>query len=76
MSPLDTRVAMLLDELRRDWGAVESSLERARSTDSAESAPAAAYVALALDHAYQAFESMLVRIERALALPERSRQAN
>jgi len=34
-------------------------------------APEAALVALSLDHAYQAFESLLVRVERALGLPER-----
>lgn len=29
-------------------------------------------MALSLDHAYQALETILVRIERALGLPERS----
>lgn len=31
-----------------------------------------ALVALSLDHAYQAFETLLVRMERALGLPERT----
>lgn len=34
--------------------------------------PESALVALSLDHAYQAFESMLVRLERVLGLPARA----
>ena len=35
-------------------------------------APQAALVALSLDHAYQAFETILTRVERAIGLPERA----
>jgi hypothetical protein len=44
----------------------------AGSYDPAHGAPEAAFVALALDHAYQAFETLLVRLEEALGLPRRT----
>jgi hypothetical protein len=72
VSPLDARVAVLVAELRREWGQVTAHLAKARSADPASGEPEAALVALALDHAYQAFETLLVRLERALGLPERT----
>lgn len=72
MSPADARAAVLLAECRRDWDAVKAHLKRARETDPAKGPAEAALVALSLDHAYQAFETILLRIERALVLPERS----
>lgn len=72
MSPLDARMTLLLEELRRDWGAVGEQLRRARDVEPGKGSLEAAFVALALDHAYQALETMLVRLERALGLPERT----
>lgn len=72
MSPVDVRMAKVLDEIRRDWDAVEAHLRRAQSVDPATGDPEAALVALSLDHAYQAFETLMVRLERALGLSERS----
>lgn len=72
MSPVDSRMAFLVAECRRDWGAVRTHLARARSVDPSHGAPQAALIALALDHAYQGFETILVRIERAAGLPERT----
>lgn len=72
MSPLDARVAVLAAELQREWGLVTAHLAKARSVDPARGDAEAALVALALDHAYQAFETLLVRVERALGLPTRS----
>lgn len=72
MTPVDARVALLRAELERDWNQAVSHLHRAESVDPARSPQDAAYVALSLDHAYQAFETMLLRIERALRLPERA----
>jgi hypothetical protein len=72
MSPTDVRLAALKVEVERDWREVERQLERARSVDPRRSAPEAAFVALALDHAYQAMEQILLTLERALRLPERS----
>ena len=72
MSPRDARVAAQLQEMRRDWDAVRTHAERAARTDPSSGAAEAAYVALSLDHAFQAFETMLLRVERALGLPERS----
>lgn len=40
--------------------------------DPSRGKPEAAFVALELDHAYQAFETLLVRIERVLGLPPRT----
>jgi hypothetical protein len=45
---------------------------RAASVDPAHGDPEAALVALSMDHAYQALEQILLAIERALRLPERS----
>jgi ribonuclease HepT-like protein len=70
--PEDARVLLLRAEVERDWTMVRAHLDRARSVDAAAGAPQAALVALSLDHAYQAFETMLLRIERALGLPERT----
>jgi hypothetical protein len=72
MSPLDVRVAKLVDEISRDWAAVEAHLQRAQSVDPKAGDPEAALVALSLDHAYQGFETLMVRIERVLGLPERT----
>jgi hypothetical protein len=72
MSPLDARTAKLLADVRRDWQQVKAHLERGRTVDPRSGAPQQALVALSLDHAYQAFETLLVRLERALGLPERS----
>ncbi len=74
MTPLDARVAQLIAELERDWKHAKTNLTRATSVEPAASPAAAALVALALDHAYQAFETFLVRVERALGLPERAGQ--
>lgn len=71
MSPLDARTAKLLADIRRDWQQVRAHLERGRAVNPSAGAPEQALVALSLDHAYQAFETLLVRIERALGLPER-----
>ncbi|MBI5480601.1 MAG: hypothetical protein HY906_17215 [Deltaproteobacteria bacterium] len=71
MSPLDARVAVLVAELQREWGQIAVHLAKAGSVDPASGDAAAALVALSLDHAYQAFETWLVRLERALGLPER-----
>ncbi len=72
MSPVDARIAQLLAELERDWQSVESNLTRARDVDPGGGDPEAALVALSLHHAYQAFESLLLGLERALGLPERT----
>jgi hypothetical protein len=63
---------MLRAEVERDWDMVLAQLRRATSVDPACGAPEAALVALSLDHAYQAFENVLVRLERALGLPART----
>lgn len=63
---------MLREELARDWRMVEEHLHNATSADPAQGLPLASFVALSLDHAYQAFETLLVRLERSLGLPERS----
>jgi hypothetical protein len=72
LSPVETRTALLCAECRRDWEAVRKHAERARSTDPTNGEAQAALVALSLDHAYQGFESILVRLERAAGLPERT----
>jgi hypothetical protein len=72
VSPTDVRLAALKVEVERDWREVGRQLERARSVDPAGSAPEAAFVALALDHAYQAMEQALLTLERGLRLPERA----
>jgi hypothetical protein len=72
LSPADARAALVLAECRRDWDVVKAHLQRARDASPSASAAEAALVALSLDHAYQAFETILLRVERALGLPERS----
>ncbi len=57
---------------RRDWELVRANRAKAQAVDPHRVGAESAWVALALDHAYEAFETMLVRIERALAMPERS----
>lgn len=71
MSPADARILQLVAELRRDWEQAERHCQRAQTADPAADEARAAFVALSLDHAYQAFETFLVRLERALGLPER-----
>ena len=75
MSPTDARAALLHAECTRDWAAVKTHLSRARSTDPSRGDAEAALVALSLDHAYQAFETILLRLERAAGLPERTGRA-
>lgn len=72
MNPIESRVAQLVQELGRDWGEVERHRDRALSVDPSTGEPEAALVALSLDRAYQAMETLLLRLERALALPERT----
>jgi hypothetical protein len=72
VSPADARAALIQAESVRDWTAVKAHLAKARSVDPAAGDAEAALVALSLDHAYQAFETILVRLERALGLPERT----
>jgi hypothetical protein len=72
VSAADARLALLRAELERDLGEVTRQLDRATLHDPAASGPNAAWVALALDHAYSAFETLLVRLERALDLPPRT----
>src|SRR4051812_1206511 len=71
MSPADARASLVHAECVRDWQAVTTHLERARSVDPALGDAQAALVALSLDHAYQAFETILLRLERSAGLPER-----
>ncbi len=71
MSPAEARAALALAECRRDWQTVKTHLTRARGADPAHGDAQAALVALSLDHAYQAFEAILVRLERVAGLPER-----
>ena len=68
---LVTQVGLLRDDLEREWEQVQSHCTKALQTDPDEGEAEAALVALSLDHAYQAFETLLLRLERALALPER-----
>jgi hypothetical protein len=72
MSPAGARILLLCSELERDWAEVERHCDRARTADPNSTEHAAAFVALELDHAYQAFESFLARWERGLGLPARS----
>lgn len=67
-----SRVALMRAELERDWKAVQDRLRKAQSIDPRQGDAASALVALSLDHAYQAFETLLLRVDRALELPERS----
>jgi hypothetical protein len=72
VTPVDTRAALLCAECRRDWGLVKTHLSRARAAAPGHGDAEAALVALSLDHAYQAFETILVRLERGAGLPERT----
>lgn len=72
MSPTDVRLSVVRSQVERDWNEVRRQLDRAGSVDPARGDPEAAFVALALDHAYQAFEQILISVERALRLPERT----
>ncbi len=72
MSPGLIRLSAVLAELQRDWGVVQRQLERVERADPFAGEAQAALVALALDHAYQALEQILLRFERALSLPERA----
>jgi hypothetical protein len=71
VSPIDARAALVHAECTRDWAAVKTHLTRARGADPSRGAAEAALVALSLDHAYQAFETILLRLERSAGLPER-----
>ena len=73
MSPELARAALLRAEIARDWQQVRTLAERVNSVDASKGPAEAALVALSLDHAYQAFETLLLRVERALGLPERTR---
>ena len=68
----EARVAQLRVDLTRDWDMVCQHLEHAGSVEPSANRASAALVALSLDHAYQAMETLLVRIERALGLAERT----
>jgi hypothetical protein len=59
-------------ECRRDWATLKTHLARARSADPFRDDAQAALVALSLDHAYQAFEAIMVRLERVAGLPDRT----
>lgn len=72
MSPAQVRLGSLRAEVERDFREIERQLTRATSRDPSRGEPEAAFVALALDHAYQALEQVLVAFERALRLPERA----
>ncbi|HYO97556.1 MAG TPA: hypothetical protein VER33_23755 [Polyangiaceae bacterium] len=74
MSPTQVRLVALRAEVERDWQQVLRHAATCSATDPALGAPQAALVALSLDHAYQAFEQLLVRVEKALRLPERAGQ--
>lgn len=71
MSPADARLLALLADAERDWELVRVNDARARSVDPSAGPMEAAYVALAVAHAYSAFETMLVRLERASGMPAR-----
>ena len=72
MTPVDSRAALLCAECRRDWAIVKTHLSRARGAAPDRGDAEAALVALSLYHAYQAFETILVRLERGAGLPERT----
>ncbi len=72
MSPAEARAALAVAECRRDWETLKAHLARARAADPPQGAAPSALVALSLDHAYQALEAILVRLERAAGLPERT----
>ncbi len=72
MSPVDVRLAAVLVDVERDWEQVVRHGRRAESADPSAGEAEAALVALSLDHAYQAFENLLLRVERCLGLAARS----
>jgi hypothetical protein len=72
VSPADSRAAVVHAECARDWAAVKEHLARARRAEASRGDAEAALVALSLDHAYQAFETILLRLERCVGLPERT----
>lgn len=72
MSPAEARAALVVAECRRDWETVKAHLARARAAEASQGPAPAALIALSLDHAYQAFEAILVCLERAAGLPERA----
>ena len=72
MSPIDARLAMIRAEAERDWSEVRRHGERSASVDPRAGESDAAFVALSLDHAYQAFENLLLRLERSLGLRART----
>jgi hypothetical protein len=72
VSPAEARAALAVAECRRDWETLKTHLARARGADLHQGHAEAALVALSLDHAYQAFEVILVRLERVAGLPERT----
>jgi hypothetical protein len=72
VSPAQVRLAGLRAAVERDFKEVERQTRRASSLDPTLGEPQAAFVGLALDHAYQALEQVLVAFERALRLPERT----
>lgn len=72
MSPTEADRVKLRDELQRFWSLVERHLFVAKEADLTQGRPSMAVVAVALHHAYQAFESLLERLETALDLPART----
>jgi hypothetical protein len=66
VSPVDSRAALLCAECRRDWGLVRTHLSRARAAVPGRGDAEAALVALSLDHAYQAFETILEAVATGL----------
>jgi hypothetical protein len=72
VSPSDARAALVNAECARDWTAVKTHLARARGVSPSRGDAEAALVALSLDHAYQGFETILVRLERSAGLAERT----
>lgn len=72
MSPAEARAAVAVAECRRDWATLKTHLARASGADPSRDDAQAALVALSLDHAYQAFEAIMVRLERVAGLPDRA----
>jgi hypothetical protein len=72
MSLADARLGLLAAEIARDWAAVVEHAARAERAAPSANESDAAFVALSLHHAYEAFESILLRTERTLGLPDRS----
>lgn len=72
MSPTDADRTRVHDELERFWVLAERHLAVAKAADLAQGRPSMAVVAVGLHHAYQAFESLLEKLEMALNLPART----